>query len=112
MSALKEALVARVSYLRPAYSPERSAIRTHLRLTATPGRRNRRGRFIVGGILLAIVGVVADGVLHLVSATASLTSDAIALANVGMPLGGGKIESVTVRTGPHSRQVPVEIRGD
>jgi hypothetical protein len=112
MSALKEALVARVSYLRPAYSPERAAIRAHRRLTASPTRRNRRGPFIVGGILLAIVGVIAAGALLLVSAKASLNSDASALANVGMPLGGGTIESVTVRTGPHSRQVPVEIRGN
>jgi peptidoglycan hydrolase-like protein with peptidoglycan-binding domain len=112
MSALKEALVARVSYLRPAYSPERAAIRAHRRLTASPSRQNRRGRFVVGGSLLAIVGVIAAAALLLVSAKASLNSDSNALANVGMPLGGGKIESVTVRTGPHSRLVPVEIRGD
>src|SRR5947209_1764570 len=104
MSALKEALVARVSYLRPAVSPERSAIRAHRRLTATPTRRNRRGRFVVGGVLLAIVAVLAGGALLLISAKASLNADPSALANVGMPLGGGKIQSVTVRTGPHSRQ--------
>ena len=104
--------MARVSYLRPAYSPERAASRAHRRLTTSPSRRNRRGRFVVGGILLAIVGVIAVGALLLVLAKASLNNDSNALANVGMPLGGGTIESVTVRTGPHSRQVPVEIRGN
>ena len=29
-----------------------------------------------------------------------------------MPLGGGTIESVIVSTGPQSRQIPVEVRGN
>src|SRR5437016_10451051 len=29
-----------------------------------------------------------------------------------MPFGGGKIERVSVTTGPHSRSIPVELRGD
>jgi peptidoglycan hydrolase-like protein with peptidoglycan-binding domain len=111
MSALKEALVARVSYLRPAVSPERSALRAHRRLTAAP-RRNRRGRFAAGGVLLVILAVLGAGALVLVSAKASLTTDSNALASVGMPLGGGKIESVTVNGGPHNAPIPVELRGD
>jgi L,D-transpeptidase catalytic domain len=62
--------------------------------------------------MLAVVAVVAVGALILVSAHASLTTDSGALAKVGMPLGGGSIQSVTVVTGPHSRQVPVDVRGD
>jgi peptidoglycan hydrolase-like protein with peptidoglycan-binding domain len=105
--------VARVSYLRPAFSPERAALRTHRKLTAEPRRRRfRRGRFAAGGVLLVVVAVLAAGAFLLVSAKASLNGDSTALASVGMPLGGGTIESVTVRTGPHSEQIPVELRGD
>ena len=32
-------------------------------------------------------------------------------AKVGLPLGGGTIESVSVVTGPHSRPVQVDLRG-
>jgi hypothetical protein len=112
MSALKEALVARVSYLRPAVSPERAAIRAHRRLTSGSRRRNQRGRFIIGGVLLTIVVLLGAGALLLSTAKASLNSDPNALASVGMPIGGGTIESVSVRTGPHGRQIPVVLRGN
>ena len=59
-----------------------------------------------------MIGIVAAGALVLVSARASLTSDSTALASVGLPLGGGKIESVTVVTGPHQQRIPVVVRGD
>jgi L,D-transpeptidase catalytic domain len=58
------------------------------------------------------VVLVGVGALVLVSAGASLTADSTALARVGMPLGGGTIESATVVTGPHSQQIPIEVRGD
>ena len=58
-------------------------------------------------MLLAVAGVVVAGVA-LTSAKASLTADSMAIAKVGMPLGGGTIESVSVVTGPHSQPVPVE----
>ena len=67
---------------------------------------------MAGGVLLAILAVLAAAVLVLVTSSASLTADSNALASVGMPLGGGTIESVTVRTGPHSERIPVELRGD
>jgi L,D-transpeptidase catalytic domain/Putative peptidoglycan binding domain len=63
-------------------------------------------------VLLAILAVLGAGVLILVSSNASLTADSNALARVGMPLGGGKIESVTVNGGPHNAPIPVELRGD
>jgi peptidoglycan hydrolase-like protein with peptidoglycan-binding domain len=103
--------VANVSYLRPAGLTERSAQRAHRRLTA-PQRSGRNGRYILGGGLVVLLVVAAAGVLVLVSAGASLTADSNALAVVGMPLGGGKIQSVTVVTGPHSRRVPIELRGN
>ncbi len=49
--------------------------------------------------------------LALTSAGASLTADSSALARVGLPLGGGTIESAIAVTGPHSRPIPVEVRG-
>ena len=61
--------------------------------------------------MLLVVAVVAVGALILVSARASLTGDQDALAKVGMPLGGGSIQSVSAVTGPHSRPVPLQIRG-
>jgi hypothetical protein len=63
---------------------------------------------VLGGLLVALVAVAA-GALVLLSAKASLTADSSALAKVGLPLGGGKIESVTATTGPHARPVPIVV---
>jgi hypothetical protein len=103
--------VARVSYLRPAVTPERSALRARRRVTAHP-RHPRRGRFAAGGALILLVAVGAVAALGVVAAHASLTSDSTALARISMPLGGGTVKSVSVVTGPHSRPVPVVVRGD
>ena len=100
--------MANVSYLRLPIGERRSV----------PGaggaggasRRFRPGRYLIGGALL-VIAVVAAGALVLVSARASLTGDQVALAQVGMPLGGGSIQSVTAVTGPNSPPVPLEIRG-
>lgn len=63
-----------------------------------------------------LIGLVALGIaaalIALASASASLSADSVALAKVGMPLGGGRIESVSVATGPHSAPVPVTLRGN
>jgi peptidoglycan hydrolase-like protein with peptidoglycan-binding domain len=56
--------------------------------------------------------VVAVGALIFVSAHASLTADSSAIAKVGMPLGGGSIESASIVAGPTATPVPVQIRGD
>jgi peptidoglycan hydrolase-like protein with peptidoglycan-binding domain len=102
--------VANVSYLRPL-GGERSAAKSKGATDASPGRF-RRGRYFLGAGILLVVGVVAAAALVLVSARASLTTDPVALANVGLPLGGGSIESVKVVTGPHQQAIPVEVRGD
>lgn len=60
-------------------------------------------------LLLAAGATVA---LVFVSARASLSTDPTALAKIGMPLGGGTIQSVSVYTGPHDQPVPVDLRGD
>lgn len=66
---------------------------------------------MLGAFALALLAMVAVGALVLVSAGASLSADSTALAKVGLPLGGGTIQSVDVVTGPHSRRIPVELRG-
>jgi hypothetical protein len=101
--------VANVSYLRPTVRPNRSALKAHRRPADTPGRR--RGWFVAGGALILLVAAVGVAAVVFVSAKASLTADSAALATVGMPFGGGKIQSVTAVTGPHSRRVPVALRG-
>jgi len=65
----------------------------------------------VGGLLVV---VVALGVLALVfvSAKASLEADGSGIAKVGMPLGGGKIVSVSVIGGREQKLVPVRVAGD
>ena len=57
-----------------------------------------------------LAGIVVAGVL-LLSSSPSLSADSSALAKVGMPLGGGTIESATATTAS-GRPIPVEIRGD
>jgi len=67
---------------------------------------------VLAGVLLVVVLGAGAGALIVSSASASLTTDPEALAKVGLPLGGGKIASVVAVTGPHSRRVPVAVRGD
>jgi peptidoglycan hydrolase-like protein with peptidoglycan-binding domain len=97
------------SYLRSDANGSRAARRTHRRLTSQP--RRLRPRYFVFAALVVLVAVAGAGALVLTSAKASLSADGSALAKVDMPLGGGKIESVTV-TGPHGKPIPVETRGD
>ena len=102
--------MANVSYLRTPVG-----VRKNDKVRGAPGpssRRSGRGRYVAGGLALLVVGVVAAGALILASAHASLTTDSTAIAKIGMPLGGGSIQSATVVTGPHAAPVPVQIRGD
>jgi hypothetical protein len=54
------------------------------------------------GAALAVLG----------ASRASLVSDPTALARIELPLGGGTVQSVIAVTGPHSRRVPVVLRGN
>jgi hypothetical protein len=102
--------VANVSYLRPAGTSQGTGQRARRWLSASSPRAPR-GRWIVAGlVLVGLIVVVAGGIL-LVTSKASLKADSSALASVTLPRGGGTIESVVVRTGPHSERVPVEVRG-
>ena len=102
--------MANVSYLRIPIKGT-AASRSQRRLFP-PAGRFRRGRYIAGGLLALAIAAVAVGALVFSSAKASLNADPSALARVGLPLGGGTIERVSVVTGPHSRSVPVELRGE
>ncbi len=73
-------------------------------------RHRGRGRYVVAGVMLAAVAVaVAAGIL-LTSAKATLSSDPSAIAKIGMPLGGGTVESVSAVMGPQRQPVPVTVR--
>ena len=98
-----------ISYLRSPDAAGRLAQRRHRKLTAGP-RRLRPWHYGAAAVLLALVAV-AIVALIVSSSSASLTADSSALAKIWMPLGGGKIESVTV-TGPHGKNIPVTVSGD
>jgi peptidoglycan hydrolase-like protein with peptidoglycan-binding domain len=66
---------------------------------------------VIIGLGAVLVLVVLAGIA-VVSSSASLKADSRGLASVGMPLGGGTIESVTVTKVPENQSIPVELRGD
>jgi peptidoglycan hydrolase-like protein with peptidoglycan-binding domain len=100
--------VANVSYLR-APGTQRAKSKNRGGATTAPGRK--RGRYVLAGLMLVAVAAVVVAGVALTSAKASLSADPVAIAKVGMPLGGGSIQSITVVTGPHSQAVPVHISG-
>jgi peptidoglycan hydrolase-like protein with peptidoglycan-binding domain len=61
--------------------------------------------------LLVLVAAAAVVAIAFATSKADLRADSRALARVDMPLGGGKIESVTVTGGPTASLLPVELRG-
>jgi len=58
-----------------------------------------------------VLAVLVAGGILVVASSASLTTDSVAIAKVGMPLGGGAVQRTSVVTGPHARPVPIELRG-
>lgn len=76
------------------------------------GRRRRRAPYVIGGIGILLVALVGAAVIVIAASSASLSADPSALARVGMPLGGGKIESVLVTGGRTNNLIPVEVRGN
>lgn len=65
---------------------------------------------VLGACAIVLVVIVGVGVAFVLDG-ASLGESPSALAAIGMPLGGAKIERVSVVTGPHSRPIPVQLRG-
>jgi hypothetical protein len=100
------------SYLRTT-DPSRAAQRAHQRLTAGTRQNGGRGRgnAAIGTVLvlLAAVGVVL-GLFS--SSKATLTASSTGLAKIGMPLGGGTIERITVLDTRTASLIPTEVRGD
>jgi len=103
--------VAPVSYLRSPARSSRLALRPARRLRATAPKRPR-GRFLAAGALAAVILAAGAVAVIYASSGASLSADDTALAKVALPLGGGKIVSVSAVSGPHSRPIPVQVRGD
>jgi hypothetical protein len=66
---------------------------------------------VVGGLLLLGIAALVVGGVALKASKPTLTSDPAALAKIGLPLGGAKIESVSAVTGPANDQVPVHRTG-
>ena len=75
--------------------------------------RRRRGP-VFGLVTVLVLGLcaLAAGVIALVSSNPGLDGSGAGLASVGMPLGGGKIQHVTVNTGNNTPPIPVEVRGN
>jgi peptidoglycan hydrolase-like protein with peptidoglycan-binding domain len=63
------------------------------------------------GVVVVLFALLVAGAVAMISSKASLTADGSALARLSMPLGGGKVVSITV-AGPHGGQIPVNLRGD
>ena len=115
ISQLRPGGVERRSYKPGAegFSPlsERSVHRAGRDDGGAEPRQGRSRRVILGVVLVAVVVLVGVGVAF-VLVGATLSASPTALASVGMPLGGGKIERVSVVTGPHSRPIPVRLSGN
>jgi hypothetical protein len=79
--------------------------------TLPPAPRRSRTPYVVLGVVVAVVVVVAGVLVLFASSGASLSSDPQALAKVDMPLGGGTVQSISAVSGPHSQPLPVELRG-
>jgi lipoprotein-anchoring transpeptidase ErfK/SrfK len=101
--------VANVSYLRQGAGQDRTPSRGVRGRLARFGRSGPRAYLIVAATV--VVGLVVVAAIALGSSGASLTASSRALATVGLPLGGGKITSVQVTSGPHAARVPVQLRG-
>ena len=71
----------------------------------------RHARYVVGGLLIAALAAVVAAIVVVASTGASLSADSAALAKVDLPLGGGRISSVSVVSGPHAQPIPVDLRG-
>jgi peptidoglycan hydrolase-like protein with peptidoglycan-binding domain len=100
-----------LSYLRPAGYSERSALAQHRRFVGAPRSRRPRGPRIAAVLLLTVAILLGALAVVLLRSSAALRQDSVALARVQMPLGGARIEQVTV-TGPRANLIPVRVSGD
>ena len=103
--------VATFSPLKPPSEPRRFQAPLSGATINRGGVKRRRRWMLPVGLLLVAVAVLGVLALVFVSAKASLEADANGIAKVGMPLGGGKIVSVSVIGGREQKLVPVKVVG-
>jgi peptidoglycan hydrolase-like protein with peptidoglycan-binding domain len=102
--------VAPVSYLRQTVDSRGRGSSVGARSGAGTGGRGP-GAYLIVGLLVVVVLAIAGAAVMLITSKPSLSADPVALARVDLPLGGGRIQSVSVVAGPTSKPVPVEVRG-
>lgn len=62
------------------------------------------------GAIVAVAAALGAGAVAVVSSSAGVSADGAALARVGMPLGGGTVESVLVTRTPTHTPIAVQLR--
>jgi peptidoglycan hydrolase-like protein with peptidoglycan-binding domain len=72
-------------------------------------RPPRRAWRVIAAVVLVVVAVTGALAIVLVSAKASIERDDAGLARIGMPLGGGKIVSISVIGGRGRKPLPVRV---
>jgi hypothetical protein len=77
----------------------------------TERRRRLRPWHYLAVLAVVVLAAAISAGIALKTSSASISVDGTALARISMPLGGGKIVSISV-TGPHGGQIPVDLRGD
>jgi hypothetical protein len=103
--------VATFSPLKPPSEPRRFQTPLSGATINRGGAKRRRRWMLPVGLLLVVVVVLGALALVFVSAKASLEADANGIAKIGMPLGGGKIVSVSVIGGREAKLVPIKLVG-
>ncbi len=103
--------MANVSYLRTPAGGRATTYSTNRFGTA---HRRRKAPWIVGGLLVVVLGVLAAGAIIVSSSRASLAADSGALAKVNLPLGGGSVKQVVVTSGVQNAEklIKVHVTGD
>jgi peptidoglycan hydrolase-like protein with peptidoglycan-binding domain len=71
----------------------------------------RRGPYVALGIFVLLVAAAGAVAVTLKTSKASLTADSTAIAKVGMPVGGGTIETVSVTNARTNEQIPSYVSG-
>jgi peptidoglycan hydrolase-like protein with peptidoglycan-binding domain len=102
--------VANVSYLRTPAGGRTTRPSATRGLNASP--RRHWGRWLAGGLFVAVLCVLAAGALVVSNSKATLSSDPSALARINLPMGGATIERVNVFRSRDQKPVPVKVTGD
>jgi len=74
------------------------------------GRPRRRGLYVALAAGLAILLAAAAVLAYAATSQPTLSADPLALAQLGLPFGGGSVERVTVVGGREQQLVPVKLR--